>query len=281
MLCILFLLLLHPINGVCSDFHSPRTDGLGGAGHASPLLSDAIYLNPSFTSFIEAHSFSFNYLTFSGDGTAFIPGSYSGHDLNVSVLDGSADSVFQAGVGLTRRDDSIMIHVGASKSFLTRFGAGIGSKFIFPNNPTGPRIIDGTLSLSGLFLDWFQAAVIVDNLFQTSPERNFDREFVLGTKFNFSPFFMIYLDPHYVPSLSSGQKKLGYEIGLEVPFFKEFFFRIGKYMSSTVPYQAGRGDGYGLGAGWVAPRMSLDYSFSRNLHPINGFSHNFGASIYF
>ena len=35
-----------------SDYQSPRTAALGGAGHASPLLNDAIYLNPSFSSFM-------------------------------------------------------------------------------------------------------------------------------------------------------------------------------------------------------------------------------------
>src|SRR5690348_2766114 len=78
---------------VASDFHSPRTDALGGAGHASPLLGDAIYLNPSFTSFIQTHSLSLNYLVYGAGQTNSPYGviDYYGHNINVSVLDGSPD----------------------------------------------------------------------------------------------------------------------------------------------------------------------------------------------
>jgi hypothetical protein len=266
-----------------SDFHSPRTDALGGAGHASPLLGDALYLNPSFSSFMKTHSFSANYLLFNG-GTTIGPGGPTdvyGHNLNVSVLDGTAESMFQAGVGYTRRDDVSMLHLGASKSFFERLGVGIGTKFIFPSDGSGSRYVDATLSVSGLVATWFQTAFIVDNLFETLPGMGFNREFVLGTKINAMSILLLYLDPHWAPNLPNGQAAWGFESGAEFPFFNELFLRIGAFQNSNIPYQAQRGNGYGAGVGWLAPKLSLDYGFSRVITPILCFSHNIGVTIYF
>lgn len=263
-----------------SDFHSPRTDALGGAGHASPLLSDAIYLNPSFSSFMEVHSLSFNYLAYGG-GVTPDGNDFRGRNFNISVLDGTADSLFQAGVAYTRRDDANIVHIGASKSLFKKLGIGIGSKFIFPTDGSGNRFSDGNLSLTGLITTWFQAAFIIDNLFQAAPQLGFNREYLLGTKFNFTPYFMVYLDPHYAPNVPSDQNPWGYQAGIEIPFFSDFFLRLGQFRSSTIPYQGRRGNGYGLGGGWVGPKISFDYSFSKALSPIASNSHNFGMTIFF
>src|SRR4051794_17073158 len=145
-----------------SDFHSPRTEALGGTGHASPLLTDAIYLNPSFSSFLQTHSLAFNYLSYGGatietpEGTS----DYYGRNWNVSVIDGTQDSLFQAGVGYTRRNDSSMLHVGASKNIIQELGVGLGGKFIFPNDGSGKRINDATFSVTGIPTAWFQTAFI-------------------------------------------------------------------------------------------------------------------------
>ncbi len=270
-----------------SDFHSPRTEALGGAGHASPLLNDAIYLNPSFTSFNQVHSLSFNYLTY-GDSTITTPAGtsdYYGHNINASVLDGTQESIFQAGVGYTRRDDSSLLHLGASKNITQKMGVGIGSKFIFPNDPAASRIYEASLSVSGILSTWFQTALVVDNLLETASSRGFYREFTLGTKFNLSSIILIYIDPLWVPNLpvdqSTNQATWGFESGVEFPFFSEVFLRVGTFKNATVPYQAQRGNGYGLGLGWMGPKLSFDYSFSRVITPISTLSHNFGMSVFF
>ena len=253
-----------------SDFRSPRAEGLGGAGHAAPMLSDAIYLNPSYTSFVQSHSLSFNYQTFEG-GTL----------LNASVLDGTPDSLFQAGVGYTRRNDNNFIHVGASKAVVQKIGIGIGAKFIFPNDNSGEKITDGTLSVSGNFSKAIQASLIVDNVFQAAPSRGLYREIVLGTRVNFDSIFQLYIDPHWVPDLPAGQPAWGYEAGAEFPFFTDFFLRMGIFRAATIPTQGQRGDGYAFGVGWNAPRLALDYSITRVTEPFTSLSHNFGASVYF
>ncbi|MEO5968881.1 MAG: hypothetical protein ABIQ95_03055 [Bdellovibrionia bacterium] len=277
----LIALSLISYSAVGSDFHSPRTDALGGAGHAAPLLSDAIYLNPSFGSFNQVHSLSFNYLTYSG-GTIQRPEGpidYYGHNANISILDGTAEQLFQAGVGYTRRDDLNILHVGTSKSFVQNYGVGLGAKFIFPNDGTGNRITDATFSASGIFNDWIQSSLIIDNLWEAAPNLGFYREVILGTKINVMKIVLFYLDPHWSPTL--GDSTFGYEAGVEFPFMSDLFLRAGTFKNSTIPYQAQRGDGYGLGFGWLAPKLSLDYAYSRAFIPIAGYSHNLGATIFF
>ncbi len=262
-----------------SDFHSPRSDALGGASHASPLLGDAIYLNPSFIPFIQTHSLSLTYLSYGFGQTNSPYGliNYYGHNLNVSVMDGSAESIFQAGVGYTVRDDSSMIHVALAKQIFPKvISVGISTKIILPNDNSGSKYVDGTLSASVLAYNWLQVSAIVDNLFNSATPLGFYREYILGTKFNIMGITLIYIDPHMFSDLS-----LGYEAGIEFPFFSDFFFRLGRMMNSMIPYQGQRGEGYGAGMGWVGPKISLDYSFSRAYTPISALSHNFGVSVFF
>lgn len=265
-----------------SDFQSPRTAALGGAGHASPLLGDALYLNPSFASFNKIHSLSFNYLTYSGLGDSSSH-DFHGNNMNFSVLDSDPDSLFQAGAGFTRRNDANFFHLGASKNFLTRYGVGLGGKFIFPNGPSSfqNRISDASLSISGILSEWFQSALMIDNLFQNGTSLNLYREFILGTKFNIRSIVLVYLDPHWAPSLSSSGTQFGYESGAEFPFFKDFFLRVGKFINSNVPFAGIRGDGYSIGAGWIGPKLSIDYAASRLSNPTSAISHNFGMTVYF
>ena len=85
-----------------SDFQSPRTAALGGAGHAGPVLNDAIYLNPSFTAFLQSYGLAINYIR------ALRPAPHPHY--NLSVLDGRSE-LFQAGVGYTRREHNNFIHI--------------------------------------------------------------------------------------------------------------------------------------------------------------------------
>jgi hypothetical protein len=266
-----------------SDFQSPRTTALGGAGHAAPLLTDAIYLNPSYTSFSPTHAFSFNYLKYSGGvvDTPAGPSDYYGNNMNISILDGSPDSLFQAGVGYTRRNDANLIHLGASKSIVQKYGVGIGGKFIFPNDNSGDRFNDANISFSGVFAKWIQTALIVDNLLESAQSRGFYREYILGTRFNIDGILMIYIDPHYVPSFPVSDQKFGYEAGAEFPFFQDFYLRIGTHKNSNIPYAAARGDGVGFGAGWIGPKTALDYAYSHTIRPIPASVHTMGLSLYF
>ena len=282
---VISLAISRPFLAGASDFRSPRTDALGGAGHASPLLSDTIYLNPSFTSFSPVHGASFNYLNYRGDAfeTPVGVSDYYGRNMNVSILDGSADALFQAGAGYTRRDDVNMIHVGASKSYLKRIGVGVGAKFVFPRNGSEPSFNDTSVSVSGIIERWVQAALIIDNILNNGKSQGFVREVILGTKFSLNNVLSIYIDPHFTGDLD---RKWGFEAGAEFPFFSDLFFRIGKFQSATVPFISQRvanqrGDGYGAGVGWLAPKLALEYGYSRVLAPLSAYSHQFGVTIYF
>lgn len=257
-----------------SDFWSSRTASLGGAGHAGPLLNDAIYLNPSYVSLLPTYGLSGNYFNYSGD-----PGP-AGHGFNFSIQDGRSE-LFQAGVGYTNRPDASILNVGASKSFIQRTGVGLGAKFIFPKG-SSKMLSDTTFSFTGVPSDFIQLSFIVDNLIESADEKalGFYREFILGTKVNVNKILLIYIDPHLVPD-DPAISEFGYEAGVEWPIFQDFFLRVGTYRAANVAFANIRGHGYSFGLGWIAPRLSLDYGFVRNIDPASFNGHLFGATVYF
>ncbi len=265
---------------LAADYQSPRSIGLGGSGHAGPLLNDAVFLNPSFTSFLPTYSVGLNYLSFNGEAAPVAIGSEKGKNYSVTVQDGRSD-VFQAGAAYTQRVDATMVHVGVSKAIKQRVSFGAGGKFFF-SDPTHSAARDAVVSATVIPSTWLQVAAVGDNMLENSAgqERGLYREYILGLKLNMKEIVLTYFDPHYTPSLSSGQQ-YGYEAGLEFVLMSDLFLRLGMFRNSNVPFQGGRGRGYGFGLGWVAPRMSLDYGLSRALEPVAAVAHTFGATLYF
>lgn len=279
------ILTQHPLKAaLAAEVQSPRTAALGGAGHAAPLLNDAIFMNPSFSSFLPTYSFGVNYATFSGTSEALpnqtVGDPFRGRNFSVSIQDGRSE-LFQAGVAYTKRVDETMVHVGASKAVIKKLGFGLGAKFFF-NDPNKGSGRDGILSITGIPLPWLQASFIVDNVFQhqASMNRGLYREYILGTRFNVKNILIGYFDPHLTPELP-GEKQFGYESGLEFVMMSDLFIRLGMFRNSVVPYLNSRSRGFGAGVGWVAPRISFDYGLSRAIEPIAATAHSFGATVYF
>jgi len=285
----LFFLALFSVSTEASDFHSPRSAALGGAGHAGPLLNDAIYLNPSFTSFLPTYSISASFLLFSGPPvkTPLGDADYHGRYYNLSVQDGRTE-LFQAGVGYTVRENFNTLHIGASKSFIKKLGFGAGMKFFFPHKEGTSGAQDITLSTTWATTGWLQLALVADNMLQTERSKSFGlyREILIGSKINIMGIVMLYFDPHYTPDLPDSSLRFGHELGLEVTLLSDIFFRLGNFRNAKVPFQAGaHGRGYGIGIGWVAPKISLDYGISRVIESYEGLpratAHTFGATVFF
>jgi len=279
------LLFLFALFGHCTanaaDYHSPRTTALAGSGHAAPLLTDALYLNPSFVSFLKTYGISASYLWQRGMNE-----SYKGRYYNLSIQDGRTE-LFQAGLGLTVKDEGILVSVGASKSFVERFGVGMGSKFLFTDGfGSELAVSDFSLSTSFVAMPWLQFALILDNVMEVADGLRFGyyRELTLGAKINVMQVFLIYADPHWTPELPVGEN-LGYNLGLEFPVMSDLFLRGGHFYNAKIPSLNRYGTGIGLGLGWTAPRLSIDYAFQRIFQTNDGIVpasvHTFGATIYF
>jgi hypothetical protein len=270
--------LLDAARCFAEDFQSPRTMALGGAGHAGPLLNDSIYLNPSYSSFLPTYAVSGNF-----EWANFQDGSYKYKIDNASVQDGRSD-LFQAGVAYTHRDDGTFIHIGAGRSLISqRLGLGLGGKLFMPAADGSPHMFDSTFSMTGIPFESVQTALIVDNLIESQTEQQYGlfREFIVGTKFNLEKIVLVYIDPHYVPDLTTNSK-YGYEAGAEWPIMVDFFLRAGVFHSSNVPALGNgtRGNGFGLGAGMLSPKVSVDYGLSRVLEPIIGTIQSIGFTMY-
>jgi hypothetical protein len=260
------------------DFRSPRTQALGGAGHAAPLLNDAMYLNPSYSAFLPTYSISGNL-----DWYSYDQGAYNGKLWNASVQDGQ-DPLFQAGIGYTHFTDGSLITFGASKAAMKQLGFGLGAKYFIPNDGSGNHVGDFNYSTEFLANAWLQASFIADNLIQSAVGKQYGyyREFTIGTKFSIQNILFVYFDPHLAPDANSTNgSHFGHESGLELQIFEDLFLRGGLYTNSNVPSLQLRGNGWGTGIGWVGPKISLDYAYSRNTSPINDDENTIGTTIYF
>ena len=269
-----------------SDFQSPRTAALGGAGRAGPLLNDAITLNPSFAAFLrERVSAGITYNSFSPTPDMPVPSGSTpvgeGRNYQVSLQDGRSP-FFEAGVAYTQFTDGSMIHVGASRTFIQRMGFGLGAKFQM-NEDRSQVVSDGSLSMTGVITPEIQAALVVDNLFQSgrAQDAGLFREFALGTKLNVMGIVLLYLDPHYIPELPETLgRKFGYELGAEFVMFQDVFLRTGFFRDSKTAATRNFGTGWSLGAGWLGPKLSFDLGFSRAVDPVPADSWTFGATLY-
>jgi hypothetical protein len=268
---------------VASDFQSPRAAAIGGAGHAGPMLNDAIYLNPSFVSFLPIYSISGNYSFFGGpsqcDGCGL--SDPHGHVLNASVQDGQSE-LFQAGVGVSEFSDRKVLNIGASRTVVKKLGIGIGGKWVLPNVDSPSLSWDSMASMTFLPLEWLTLAAVVDNIFQAQNNEAYGmyREYILGSKLNIMGITLIYFDPHLAPSVADGNT-FGHELGIEFPLLNGLFLRAGNFRNANVPAISLRGSGYTIGAGWVAPSSSFDFALQRVITPVLCNVYSFSMTAFF
>jgi hypothetical protein len=257
---------------LAADYWSPRTTALGGAGRAQPILTDAIYMNPSFPSFNTFRAIS--------GGYQFLGPHEGGKGIwNVSALDATPDSFFQAGVGLTIRPDSNWIHLTGSKLLLKNITLGLGWNGVFLDKKPTRLLHDGSLGVTGSFWEWLTVALVVDHLFETQKEYGAYREFNLGTRINLSYITYFYGDFQWHPSRKEGP--IGFSLGSEIPFFKDFFARAGGYWGVYIPHLGANQTGFSIGAGWIGPKLSIEYAYLRTLEPTLQGLHQVGLTLYF
>jgi len=274
-----------------SDFHSPRTAALGGAGHASPLLNDAILLNPSFAAFLNDRvSAGFSYQNFeapSVDSSTQPEGEFSGRSYQVSLQDGRSP-LFEAGVAYTRNPVGSSVHIGAARTFVQQFGFGVGAKLLFNEERT---VMDPnySLSITGSLFQEIQFSITADNLINNLGRRSRGllEEYTLGTKINIMDLLLFYIDPHYFPDPQVEQSDWGLEAGVEIVLMNDLFLRFGRYTNSQIPWILNSGlsanpygKGYGMGLGWLGPKISFDFSFARTSLPFSSSSYNMSATLY-
>ncbi|MBL7714541.1 MAG: hypothetical protein JNL01_03670 [Bdellovibrionales bacterium] len=273
-LALVFIFFLNISNIYAADILGARAMGLAGSTRGGPLLNEALHLNPAFESFLPVNSVSFNWIPFQGNSGSGI----KGRNYTLSVFDGRS-TAFQAGLAFTIRNDLTMVHVGASKALLKQLGIGLGAKYLIENS-SAQNAQDVTFSVVGIPLGWLQTAFIIDNLVETDlGKRNgLNREYIVGLKVNLESIFLMYLDPHYIPSIANSW---GHAYGMEFVLMKDLFLRFGGFRNTLVPHLAERGKGYSVGLGWLAPRISFDFSLYRTLEPVLSTATGLGATIYF
>jgi hypothetical protein len=255
-LFLLFFLMISGANAV--EFQSPRTLGLGGAGRAAPWLTDAIYLNPSFASFSPIY-------TLSGTFTGFD----QGRNYNFSVQD-SRTELLQAGVGFTKREENAAVNIGASRAFAKKWGVGLGSKILL-DQPSNRMTADFNVSGSVLATEWLNMSLIVDNLIANADQRsrNLHRTLYAATRLIAARKIQLYFDPFFSPDYPGGSKG-GFTAGAEIGMLEDLYLRIGRSVDAEIAHLNTRGSGYGIGVGWVGPKISLEGAIHKTLSAHGG-----------
>ena len=275
----LFLFLGAPL-ALATDYQSPRAAALGGASRANPILNDSIYLNPSFSSFLPTYSLALGWSTYRGTPQ------YGARAYNISILDGRSP-LFQAGVGYTVKDGGSHIHVAGAKAILERLSVGVGAKFFMSRDRDVRSAQDLSFGVTYIPNESFQFALVSENLLETEDgkSQNWNRNVILGSQFNVMNIFSLMVDGQYTPEISSNTRG-GYALGAEFKVMSDFYLRGGTFQNMIVPFARAQGRGASFGIGWIAPRISLDYAFTRLLSsPVAGIpsasSHQFSATMYF
>lgn len=258
----LVLSLVFGARGVqAADYWSPRTAALGGAGHAAPLLTDAIYMNPAMASFINGYTGSVSFTRFSGPDE----NEPKGRIRHFSVID-STNPDFQSGLGFTQTSYGSLWHGILSRRFMDNLlAAGIGVKHL---GGSGSRASSTNFSLGAISspLPWAAIGLYIENLKQSPTTLQWSeyRSVTLGLKANIQNALMVYVDPRFAANLP---RSMGYSAGLEIPIVKDGFIRIGRSKNSFQPNLGSYGDGVGFGTGFIFPRFGIDFAHFRTTGP--------------
>jgi hypothetical protein len=259
---------------VCaSDFQSARTTALGGAGHATPWYTDALYLNPAALSSLQTYALSAGYVS--------APSGNPSSNFNLSAMDSDARLPVQFGAGYVRREGDTFLHFAASRAILDRVSFGVTSKFYSPIGGTG-LTPDAALSFGAILTDLFRISVTLDNAFNRfvtvgGPAR----QLVFGTRTNLMGIFQLYIDPEWTNGQTNGTPAWGLEAGAELPFLEYFFYRVGGFKNANIPALGLPGDGLSTGLGIFFPLFSVDYALQDVLQPSAGVYQNFQLTLHF
>ncbi len=260
------LLASLPLPAFGSDSQSARTAALGGAGHAGPFYTDAIYLNPSALALMRGLAISGQYV---------LPPEGVANAMTVAGIASLNEMPIQAGAGYARRSDGTFMHFSLARELIERVALGAGLKLFQPGRDPEKLTPELTVAATAIATDWFRASLTFDNAFGTLVDDGMPRELVFGTRTNVASLFTVFFDPHLARSA------WGYEAGIEIPFLEYYFLRAGTFDGATVAALARPCDGYAGGFGVFFPWVSLDYAFSRATSPVSATLHTFSATLNF
>lgn len=269
----LLLTLLIGNNSFALDFVTARTASLGETGRGSALTNDTILLNPSLIGFQPAQA---------------VAGSYQwkkDKNFYLSAVDGK-NQWFQAGLSFTRRSDMDFIHLGLAKRITNWMSVGtLVKRYATRSNSLAKdgRAISGfdggpsfsfILPKSALPVQT-QLGLAVDGFMHSkSDEPNVEpRNIGLGAKVNLSEILLIYADyVQYLPQISGAYNS--YHAGLELALAGTELFGRGGLMGF-------RDTGWTVGAGWVGPRIALNYAYqNKQVHQERQINHIASIEIF-
>jgi hypothetical protein len=251
-------------------FTGPSASASGGAGRAAVDLGESSFLNPAGIAFIQ------RYIASVYAGVGKNQGEGDSSVLAASLADATLDSLIPGSLTYVRRKTDAIGGVSDTQSDIAVTIAGfVHRKFAI--GVTGHRITDQILSAtSGVEYNQYNAtigALFVPVPFLGIGVVAYDiapgdstpvgihvvPTYAIAGNFVYQKFFDVRLDLVRPDTNNPGQR-MNVNLGLET-FFQEFFvFRVGGFWRETADQ-----DYFTAGIGYKGPKVSVDYSFQKDV----------------
>lgn len=202
---------------------------------------------------------------------------------NISVIDGTNPYV-SAGLSLTRAKKGDFIHLALSKKIDYWISVGIHAKRFnlrskdLPPNVESYTVFDGGASVSiAIPKEWSSYPILLaltsDNLHHATGAEKYlgPKEFSFAAKINFKDLLLVYGDFVHATSTYYGGYPM-YHSGAEIALGNEFFARGGMF--------GFRNTGWGLGGGWVGPKLGLNYGYQKQTNESQEKLHTLTLDLY-
>jgi hypothetical protein len=262
------------------------SSAMGGAGRAAADPGEAVLLNPASLPHIQRYTIAGHY------GLGWHPTEGNDRGFALLIADGTPENLFPGAVTFSRRwrdfaqgVGSVMeqdLQIAAGGMLLSKLSFGISGhrqSWVPTSEWTGSPLnheftqTNGSLGIIATPAPWLGFGLVAKDVFPTGSDVPQGVRLVptysLGTHVIFHEIFRLRLDLER-PDVDNPNKRTNVMAGLESFFLKEVAFRMGAQWRETADQTWAT-----AGFGFRGPRLSMDYSFQRDVRVADGTRHLF------
>ncbi len=250
-------------------YEGPVSSAMGGSGRSS-IIPGETTLNPAAIAHIRGYHVTASYqdYTFEPTGKAAI--------LRASFVDSNEDNMVPAAFTYGKNAEDQEFHLGVSKFIFRSLALGIEIERYISDPKVGYRHIENDISIGALYAittDW-GVGLVGRNLLRTNLAA-LDQSVAIASSYAFGKIARVQFD-YLLPMQNNDQKKSIIMMGVESHFVHEFPLRTGfrrDNLRNTTFWTAG--------AGWVGPKIALNYGFEKNVNSSREAGHSIDVRVYF
>lgn len=267
---LLLVVLLAASSARAQFFTGPEASACGGSGRASVDLGESAFLNPAAVAFIQRYNVSAMY------GVGDHPVNGNTNEMAISIVDGTSDAMINGGATyVNRRTELGSSYVDTQQDVQISLAGFFHRKLAF--GLAGHRISDG-LWVNERPYEYTQINMHMGTIYVPVP--NVGIGFVaydmlpsedlpagvkviptlaLGVNYMYEKFFRARLD-FVRPDTDNPGRRVNVMAGMETFMMEQFAIRFGGFWRETHDQAFAT-----FGLAYLGPRLSLDYSFQKDV----------------